>query len=172
MSVVWNCCYDCVTGWGPQTALSRAVLLSCYFFLPAGPWLQGAVPWKLWGRESFRGGKKQRSLFVCDLSRAVPPAPSQAMQNTWGLQGKTQCLILKQSTMLSQRMEKGRCYPIGIALVLRCLGIIGQYHAVNRGMSLNFKAAILRHTLFPWGKHSWSIERLTINKLRGGTVPL
>lgn len=131
MSVVWNCCYDCMTGWGPQTALSRAVLLSCYFFLPAGPWLQGAVPWKLWGRESFRGGKKQRSLFVCDLSRAVPPAPSQAMQNTWGLQGKTRCLILKQSTMLSRQMEKGRCYPIGIAPVLRCLGIIGQYHELQ-----------------------------------------
>lgn len=52
-----------------------------WLFLPAGPWLQGAVPLKLWGRNSFRGGKWWQWLWVGDLSRAVPSALTLAMLN-------------------------------------------------------------------------------------------
>lgn len=51
---------------------SRAVLLR--LALPAGPWVLSAVPWKLGGRNSFRGGKRWQWLSVRDLSTAVPPA--------------------------------------------------------------------------------------------------
>lgn len=118
-------------------------------------------------KEQFQGWQVVAVTFCLSSKHggAYCPHPSKCWA-CWGLQGKTQCLIRKESAVLSQLMEKGRYYPTGVTSVLKCLKIIGQYCELQSCKQWN-----VTKFLFPWGKLAWSPEHLAINKRRGGIVP-